>query len=110
MTLTTLRGVAYADDSFLAVGDSGLILSSPDGNNWSAVHTGPYTLEDVAFGNGIAVAVGGTSPTNRWTDGSAIVLASSNRLDWTPQESGFPSRIYSVCFGNGLFAAFYERL
>jgi hypothetical protein len=105
MTLTTLRGVTYADDSFLVVGDHGLILSSADGNNWSAVHTGPYSLDDVAFGGGLAVAVGGTAPTNAWADGKAVILTSTNRIDWISQEAGFPSRVHSVCFGNGLFAA-----
>jgi hypothetical protein len=110
MTLSTLRGVTYADNSFLVVGDDGLILSSADAMTWSTVHTGPYTLEDVAFGNGLSVAVGGTAPTNRWTDGNAVILTSTNRVDWTAHESGFPSRVYSVCFGMGLFAATTSEL
>jgi hypothetical protein len=103
--LITLRGVTYADNAFLAVGDNGIILSSADAVAWSAVHTGPYSLDDVAFGNGLAVAVGGTTPTNAWADGSAVILTSTNRTDWILEEAGFPSRVHSVCFGNGLFAA-----
>src|SRR5262245_26918607 len=59
----SLRSVAFANGLFVAVGDSGTILTSPDGVNWTQQQSG--TLDDlrgIANGNGLFVAIGG-APT-----------------------------------------------
>jgi hypothetical protein len=57
-TNSELRGVAYGDGLFVAVGD-GTILTSPDGVSWTrqTPPTGNW-LYGVTYGNGRFVAVG----------------------------------------------------
>jgi hypothetical protein len=55
-----LRGVAYGNGLFVAVGDRGTILTSPDGVNWTERTSGTNWLFGVTYGNGTFVAVGGT--------------------------------------------------
>ncbi len=56
-----LYGVTYGNSTFVAVGDHGTILISPDGGTWTP--RTPYSgttenLSGIAYGNGIFVAVG----------------------------------------------------
>jgi hypothetical protein len=54
-----LRGVAYGNGTFVAVGKGGTILTSPDGVNWTAQTSGMRSwLSSVTYGNGLFVAVG----------------------------------------------------
>jgi hypothetical protein len=54
-----LRGVAYGDGLFVAVGNDGTILTSPDGVNWTVQTSGTdHSLHGVTYGNGLFVAVG----------------------------------------------------
>ena len=51
--------MAYGNSLFVAVGDGGVILTSPDGVNWTARVSGTYnSLFGVTYGNGTFVAVG----------------------------------------------------
>jgi hypothetical protein len=54
---------AYGNGIFVAVGESGTIMTSPDGINWSVRHTALSSdnirFSSVAYGNGVFVAVGG---------------------------------------------------
>jgi hypothetical protein len=54
-----LWAVTYGNGTFVAVGNNGVILTSPDGVNWTR-RTSPtsYWLNSVAYGNGMFVAVG----------------------------------------------------
>src|SRR5262245_26914350 len=54
------EGVAYGNGRWVIVGDDGSILSSTDGVEWTAEFnpSAPTRLDDVAFGNGIFMAVG----------------------------------------------------
>ena len=48
-----LNGVAYGDGLFVAVGNRGTILTSPDGVNWTARTSGTSNnLYAVTYGNG----------------------------------------------------------
>jgi len=54
-----LRGVTFADNMFLGVGNPGVILSSPDGAVWTRHHASGLTnLAGVAYGRNTFVAVG----------------------------------------------------
>ena len=44
-SLTTLWKVIYAQSKFVVVGTDGLILTSPDGSNWTKKNT--RTIEDL---------------------------------------------------------------
>jgi hypothetical protein len=54
-----LYGVAYGNGLFVAVGDGGTILTSPNGVSWTEQASGTSnSLYGVAYGNGTFVAVG----------------------------------------------------
>ena len=54
-----LEGVAYGNGRFVAVGNGGTILTSPDGVNWTRRTSGTRSwLGGVTYGNGTFVAVG----------------------------------------------------
>ena len=66
-TTHTLRGVAYAANQYVAVGEGGTVLTSPDGTTWT-LQTTPttHTLRDVAYGakQYVTVGEGGTVLTS----------------------------------------------
>jgi photosystem II stability/assembly factor-like uncharacterized protein len=97
-TGVTLEGVTFGAGVFVAVGEDGTIISSPDGVTWTP-EVNPSgstsTLEDVLYANGIFVAVGrgsqlvtspdghtwtkqtydqGSGPVNLIHDGTRFVL------------------------------------
>jgi len=96
VTLTeNLDGVAYGNGTFVAVGECGGILSSPDGITWT--DTTPQQIiafSKIVFGNGIFVAVGGG------------IMTSPDGISWTQQTlrpSGVQGPILTIAFGNGIF-------
>ena len=89
----TLRGVAFGNGTFVAVGQSGRIFSSADnGASWDTRNSSGSILNGVAFGNGTFVAVG---------DGGRI-LTSSNLSTWNTTYSSGPD-LNGVAFGNSTF-------
>jgi hypothetical protein len=47
----SMRDLIYANDKFLAVGGSGVILTSSDGKNWTGQSSGVVTTLNKAWGN-----------------------------------------------------------
>lgn len=94
------NGVAYGNGVFVAVaGDNqntGNILRSTDGLNWTT-HAAPQgTWETVTYGNGVfvAIAYGGTN----------AVMTSTDGINW--QVRNAPSRSwYGITYGAGRFVA-----
>lgn len=69
---------AAADPVFVAVGDQGTVLSSPDGATWSVRTSGTtFALNDVTFGGERYVAVGQAGK----------ILVSTDGLEWTGASS-----------------------
>ena|SRR5437867_12694095 len=70
-----LWGIAFGNNSFVAVGDQGTVLASQDGVNWwnSRVSGVAQTLRGVTYGGNQFVACG---------DGGTL-LTSTNGLVWT---------------------------
>lgn len=65
-----LRSVVYTNNLFVVVGDSGTVLTSQNGTNWTVQSvTGGGTLSAVTHGNGRFVAVGSVGQTATSTDG-----------------------------------------
>jgi len=59
-----LEGVTYGNGIFVAVGNLGTILTSPDGVKWTKRNSGTESyLRGVTYGNGIFVAVGDYAPS-----------------------------------------------
>src|SRR5947208_393842 len=60
-TANRLFGVAFGNNTFLAVGLEGAVAVSADGSTWSSQNSGtPEDLYGVAYGKGVFVAVGGS--------------------------------------------------
>jgi hypothetical protein len=92
----SLYSVAWGDGRFVAVGDIGTILTSPDGAAWTVHDSGvPERLNGIAWGGGQFVAVG-----NRGT-----ILTSPDGAAWTARDSGTFAGMNSVAWGGGQFVA-----
>lgn len=80
-------GSAPAEDLFVAVGDAGAVVTSPDGVTWTIRPTGVgVNLHDVAFESDTFVAVGATGK----------ILTSVNGLDWTAASSPSSRDLHAV--------------
>ena len=91
-----LFSVTHGAGQFLAVGESGAIVSSLDGTNWTAQSLRTATdLNGVTFGGGLFVAVGE----------GGVILTSPDGVTWTPRRYGASDSLTSVAYGNGHFAA-----
>jgi hypothetical protein len=83
-TGNTLTAVAYGDGLFVAVDNSGSILTSPDGIVWTDQFIGTNTLTGVCFGNHSFVAVGGEAAG----DGVAVAWSDQGSNPWTQTLTG----------------------
>ncbi|HWD92316.1 MAG TPA: hypothetical protein VG938_08205 [Verrucomicrobiae bacterium] len=91
--LFTLNKVIYANGEFLAVGNTGTIVTSTNAVDWTVQSSGATNdLYAVAFGNGRFVACG--------VNGQVVV--STNGSDWEAETNGSIDLSW-VTFGNGLF-------
>ncbi|MBN1576953.1 MAG: hypothetical protein JW913_10390 [Chitinispirillaceae bacterium] len=96
---STLWQVTFGNGLFVAVGDSGTVMTSPDGARWRRQLTGTSNrLISVAFGNNRFVAAG---------DGGTI-LRSPDGYAWTDCSPKVKSDFYSVTCGNDRFVAIGE--
>lgn len=98
-----LNGVAWSGTQFVAVGEGGTVLTSPDGVTWTSRSSGTAnSLLGVAWSGVKFVAVGGNSGT---------VLTSSDGITWTKQDlsgisfGGQPWILSSVAWSGTQFAA-----
>ena len=95
----SLRSVAYGNGLYVAVGDLGTILTSPDGTNWVRQTSGTTSgLRDCAYDGGIWIAVGDLG----------TVLTSPDARVWTSQYPGTFFSLNAVTYGNGQFVAVGE--
>ena len=121
----TLYGVAFGGatekEKFVAVGLGGHVLTSPDGDNWTATNIDmvcvanpdcttkfKYTLNGVAYGANKFIAVGNTLQDSVTKEFLGGFFYSSNGVDWTIPTSPFSSAtdiLQGVAFGKGTFVA-----
>jgi photosystem II stability/assembly factor-like uncharacterized protein len=96
--INNLRGVSFGNNTFVAVGYSGKIITSTnDGSSWdneTAVNSNH--LRGVSFGNGTFVAVGSNG---------TIVKSTNNGASWSSSSSGTSNTLWGVTFGNNTFMA-----
>ncbi|SMP66566.1 S-layer homology domain-containing protein [Anoxynatronum buryatiense] len=91
-----LRSTCYGNGTFVAVGDNGTILTSPDGVTRTTRNSGTTNdLWGVTYGNGTFVAVGK----------SETILTSPDGVTWTTRKSGGFYLLKGVGYGNNMFVA-----
>ncbi|MBM3884080.1 MAG: hypothetical protein FJ387_30970, partial [Verrucomicrobia bacterium] len=89
-----LWNVDFGAGRFVAVGDRGTILTSPDGEAWSpALSPTTKTLWGVHYGNSRFVACG--------DDGT--LLTSANGVDWESMPSGVAPNCVDAAYGSGVY-------
>jgi Photosynthesis system II assembly factor YCF48 len=101
-------GVAYGNGIFDAFG-----FISPDGVNWTSIvpavnpqYIGNIAFNDIAFGNGIFVAVGGTQSIGFGPPMPLqAIITSQDGINWTEQEIQGGEPLYGVAFENNTFVA-----
>lgn len=76
---TTFRSIAYntVTNQIVVCGDGGVIYSNDAGLTWTKATGASGTLNSVAYGNGVYIAVGGT------TSFSTLIYRSTNGTTWT---------------------------
>jgi PKD repeat protein len=90
--------LVWANSQFVAVGEGGTILTSPDGVNWRSRTSGTNeSLNDVAYKSayGLLVAVGD----------KGTVVASYDGVNWISWASGTTENLGGVVFAYGLLVA-----
>ena len=91
-----LSAITYGNGTFVAVGDSGTIITSIDGSRWTSSSSGiSHNLYAVTYGKNQFVIVGD----------SGLTFTSSNGITWTSESAGTINRPYSLTYGNNLFVA-----
>src|SRR6266853_1614587 len=84
----TLRGVAYGNGRFVAVGEGGTILTSSNGQQWALASTGQFpALRGVTAGS-LFMAVGE----------AGTIVTSSNGFNWISQASGTSVGLLAVAY------------
>ena len=71
-----LNSIAYGNEIFIAVGDSGTIIRSEDEENWTKANIeSGYNkiINDIVYGNNMFVAVGGFG---------TILVSKNNGISW----------------------------
>src|SRR5690606_9283185 len=85
-----------------AVGNSGVILTSENGADWTSQVSGTeYDLRGIAFGKNAMVFVGGKRLSLLVSEG--VVLTSPDGLDW--EVRGLNRMLRSAVFGDNSFLA-----
>ncbi|MBF0537715.1 MAG: hypothetical protein HQL03_05615 [Nitrospirae bacterium] len=95
-TGNNLLSVSYGNNTFVAVGANGTILTSPGGVAWTTRTSGTsYDLAGVIYGRNTFVAVGY----------SGTILTSSDGVTWVARNSGTSYALFGVSYGNNTFVA-----
>jgi hypothetical protein len=96
-TTATLRGVAFGDGRFVAVADSGQVLTSANGQSW--------TLQSDSLGiyGGYAVYYSAQIPGFMALGSDGQMATSPDGVSWTKRHCGTSNGLHAGIFGNGSF-------
>lgn len=92
---TLMKGVFWADSQFVAVGNSGLIATSPDGQTWTLRPSNVMTTLYGGVGSGSNLVVVGADGT--------IVTSSDGGLTWTPRISNATATLRHAAFNGNTY-------
>jgi len=98
---TACSGVTYGNNTFVAVGGSGTILTSSTETSsapydWTSRTSGTSSgLNEITYGNGIFVAVGS----------AGTIITSTDGITWTSRTSPHSNGINDVTYENSTFVA-----
>ena len=91
-----LTGVGFGGGLFVAVGEPGVILTSPDGIEWTERNSGTtQPLRGVTYGNGLFLVTGA----------AGTALTSPDGITWTPRNTSTSNMLSGAAFGDGRFVA-----
>lgn len=94
-TNSTLYGITYGNGTYVAVGNSGTIISSSDGVNWvDRISNEIGSFRTVSYGNGVFVALG---PYD-------VIQISTDGITWSDPGANL-GHTYDVIFVEGRFVA-----
>jgi hypothetical protein len=98
--------VAFGKGVFVVVTEGGPILTSPDGVHWTPISFDKYvSLHDVAYGNGMFVAVGAYI-----LGGYDLFLTSVDGLTWAETKLETVRSLFTITYGNGVFVVRGNRI
>jgi hypothetical protein len=98
VTTNTVRAVAYGNERYVLMDFGKQLFVSPDVAQWETVDLplqDNHGAMDMAFGDGLFVAVG-------WR---GFLATSTNGVDWVRRESGTEGPIWAVAYGDGKWVA-----
>ncbi len=91
-----LYGVGFGANQFVAVGASGVILTSASGSSWASRTSGTTALLlNAGYGDSLYVAVGE----------NGTILTSPDAATWTARAAGTNAMLRGIAYGSGLHAA-----
>ena len=97
-TTANLRAVIHAGNHFLAGGDNGIMIISPNGVTWTMAAPTSFTINGLAFGKHIVVAGG-------YYEQSGRLQSSPDGVVWPGLSANFSNLINAVAYGKGSFVA-----
>lgn len=93
-TTASLRRVVWSGTQYVAVGDAGTIITSPDGKSWTQRTSGTNNgLRGIAWSGTKFVAVGA----------QGTILTSPEGIVWSAQNSGLSNNLSSVVWSGSQF-------
>jgi hypothetical protein len=98
-TSANIKAVAHGNGRFVAVGDSGLILTSLNGTNWTSISAGqPTTKLCVTFGNGYFLGAGQV-----WLGTPTNIVVSSDGTNWFGLHPSTAATISGAIYAKGTY-------
>lgn len=99
-TELNFRAITYGNGQFVAVGENGLIATSPDGTAWTVQKSGTTNpLCGVTFTESQYVVVGNILSS----DHDSIILRSSNGVNWKQNAEIIHNTLSAIAYGKGRF-------
>ena len=90
------QSIAFGGDKFVVVGQSGAIMYSTNGVNYTDISSGGTSWQSVAYGNGKFVAV---------STGGDITMNSTDGINWTQVNTTYVGDWNSITYGDNKFVA-----